>query len=543
MSSRRPPLRRLGLRTFAALIPALLLLSCAPPRPRTVVLVTLDTLKTHYIDLYNSEAGLTPFLKELGDGGTVFEHAYTQVPLTLPAHTAMFTGTSPFSNGIMANGDIVPEELVTLAERFSEAGYSTAAFPALGVLQPQFQLTQGFDHVALWRDDPFRRAFRRAPDVVDDALEWLSSLTDEPAFLWVHLSDPHEPYHPSVPEPDVAIRVGDTIVAELELASRKTYQVTLEVPAEGADVVIEPIRVARRDDWPRTRLMVHHLALAGDSDDVGLEGPELSHRMRGPLTVRVENTRSAAAEVTLEIAGELRLPPKSQARANYAEEVQLLDRELARLRSELRQAGRADPLWMIVTDHGEGLFRHGMLGHSDGTWEDQLKLGWLIRGPGVPQRRVIGARAQRRRRTDAPRHRAPRALSSQRRGNLSRRLLLGRLRRPSRVVGLRPRARRRPRTRDGPLSMAHEGALDRASQAACVRPGVGSRRSRSAEHGRGRPSRRSSPPPARARAEAARGPRTRRVRSRRRCACSRASATSEDPVPRALALGDPRPGS
>lgn len=361
---------------------------CAPERPRTVVLVTLDTLKTHYVDLYNAEAGLTPFLLELGERGTVFDHAYTQVPLTLPAHTAMFTGTSPFANGIMANGDVVPEELDTVAERFRDAGYATAAFPALGVLQPQFQLTQGFDHVALWRDDPYRRAFRRAPDVVDDVLEWMSTQAPEsPAFLWVHLSDPHEPYHPRETEPDVALRLGDLTVAELELASRKTFRVTLEVPPGGVELIIDPIREARRDDWPRTRLMIHHLELGGETA-VSLDAPELSHRLRGPLAVSLENPLDRATGVTLEIAGELRLPPKSQARSNYADEVRLLDGELARLSSELQRAGRAEPLWLVVTDHGEGLFRHGMLGHSDGTWEDQLKLGWLISGPGVPVGRV-----------------------------------------------------------------------------------------------------------------------------------------------------------
>ncbi|MEM1250076.1 MAG: sulfatase-like hydrolase/transferase [Acidobacteriota bacterium] len=387
-SRRTRPASAQLLRLAACLSLTLALLSCGPQRPRTVVLVTLDTLKTHYIDLYNPDAGLTPFLKELGDAGTVFEHAYTQVPLTLPAHTAMFTGTSPFSNGVMANGDLVPEELVTLAERFRDAGYKTAAFPALGVLQPQFQLTQGFDHVALWRDDPFRRAFRRAPDVVDDALEWMAALTDEPAFLWIHLSDPHEPYHPVEPEPDVALRLGEVTVAELELASRKTFQVSVEVPPGGTDLQIEPIREARRDDWPRTRLMVHHLSLAESATGVRLEAPELSHRLRGPLSVRLDNDLDGPAAVTVEIAGELRLPPKSQARTNYAEEVQLLDRELSRLRDRLHASGRNDPLWMIVTDHGEGLFRHGMLGHSDGTWEDQLKLGWLIHGPEIPSLRV-----------------------------------------------------------------------------------------------------------------------------------------------------------
>jgi len=40
---------------------------------------------------------------------------------------------------------------------------------------------------------------RRGDQVVDEALKWLSRNSMCPFFVWVHLYDPHAPYHP--PEP------------------------------------------------------------------------------------------------------------------------------------------------------------------------------------------------------------------------------------------------------------------------------------------------------------------------------------------------------
>src|SRR5207244_12848870 len=40
---------------------------------------------------------------------------------------------------------------------------------------------------------------RRCPSaqvIVEHACEWLSGIAGKPFFLWLHLMDPHSPYHP-----------------------------------------------------------------------------------------------------------------------------------------------------------------------------------------------------------------------------------------------------------------------------------------------------------------------------------------------------------
>lgn len=169
-----------------------------------VLLITLDTLRADRIGCYGSTTARTPAMDALAAGGVRFEQALCQVPLTLPSHVSLLTGTYPAVNGVRANGVLLADaDVPTLAERFKSAGYRTGAFVGAFVLDARFGLDRGFDHY----DDDLRdvravsgEALERGGDrVCDAALAWLDEQSPGPFFAWVHLYDPHAPYAP--PEP------------------------------------------------------------------------------------------------------------------------------------------------------------------------------------------------------------------------------------------------------------------------------------------------------------------------------------------------------
>ena len=176
----------------------------ARPQPPSVLLVTLDTTRADRLGPYGYALADTPTLDRLADEGVVFENATSSCPLTIPSHASIFTGRFPPSHGVRDNGDFVlgPDQ-VTLAERFAEAGYWTAAFTSAFPTQRRWGFGQGFE--LYW--DPLERLptqldwrdQRRAGEVIDDALAMLDQAGDRPAFVWVHLFDAHWPYEP--PEP------------------------------------------------------------------------------------------------------------------------------------------------------------------------------------------------------------------------------------------------------------------------------------------------------------------------------------------------------
>lgn len=180
----------------------------APATPRSVLLVTIDTLRADRVG-----RGIAPALDALAAGGLHFTNARTTAPLTLPAHTTILTGLPPTAHGVHDNGVVLAGGTPTLATALRGAGYRTAAFVGAYVLDRRFGLGAGFevydDRIA--RDaaaDARLEAERPAGAVVDPALAWLERAGPEPFLLWVHLYDPHAPYTPPADVPAIAGRGG-----------------------------------------------------------------------------------------------------------------------------------------------------------------------------------------------------------------------------------------------------------------------------------------------------------------------------------------------
>jgi arylsulfatase A-like enzyme/Tfp pilus assembly protein PilF len=175
-------------------------------RPLNVLIISIDTLRADRLGAYGYAKARTPALDALAARGARFERAFTVMPLTLPAHTSLFTGTFPAFHGVRDNGGFyVDEERDTLAELLAARGYRTGAVVAAFVLDGRWGLEQGFDtyydNFDLSKDVPPGMDMIQRPgrEVVDRSIEWLQSVGDAPFFAWVHLYDPHAPYE--APEP------------------------------------------------------------------------------------------------------------------------------------------------------------------------------------------------------------------------------------------------------------------------------------------------------------------------------------------------------
>jgi arylsulfatase A-like enzyme/Flp pilus assembly protein TadD len=169
-----------------------------------VLLVTLDTTRADRLGCYGYRGGKTPNLDALAAAGVLFQNAYAQVPLTLPSHCSIMTGTTPLSHGVHNNGSyVLAPERTTLAEMLKARGYRTAAFVASFSVDSRFGLDQGFDLY----DDNFQPGLpmkpvnseRPADAVATLSTAWLDGRAGEPFFAWVHFFDPHLPYRPPAP--------------------------------------------------------------------------------------------------------------------------------------------------------------------------------------------------------------------------------------------------------------------------------------------------------------------------------------------------------
>jgi choline-sulfatase len=199
---------------------ARILPGAAPAAPESVVLITLDTTRADRLSPYGFMNVSLPHLERLAGEGVVFDQATSVAPMTLPAHTSLFTGLLPPRHGVRDNADQpLAETETTLAEILRARGLRTGAFVGSVVLDPLRGLKQGFDEyqgVHSTGRNALAVRQRRADAVVDDALRWLGAAAGPPSFLWVHLYDAHVPYDP--PEPYASIYGHNPYVGEIAFA-------------------------------------------------------------------------------------------------------------------------------------------------------------------------------------------------------------------------------------------------------------------------------------------------------------------------------------
>src|SRR5436309_14527382 len=94
-----PPFKRLVFVLISAICASAPAAPSAHPQPN-VVFITIDTLRADHLGCYGYKQIRTPNIDALAAHSVRFERAYTPVPVTLPAHTAIFTGTYPTLSGM-----------------------------------------------------------------------------------------------------------------------------------------------------------------------------------------------------------------------------------------------------------------------------------------------------------------------------------------------------------------------------------------------------------------------------------------------------------
>ena len=191
-----------GARVLLSLVP-LLGAGCgrstraAPPSP--VVVISVDTLRADHLPVYGYRGVQTPSIDAIARDSTIFDNAYSNVPLTLPSHAALLTGLLPFENGVRDNiGFRLAPERQSLASLLRAASYATGAAVSSYVLRADRGLAAGFDS---YDDSMPETPTRERPGLESAAAlaKWAENVRGRPLFLFLHIYEPHTPYKP--PEP------------------------------------------------------------------------------------------------------------------------------------------------------------------------------------------------------------------------------------------------------------------------------------------------------------------------------------------------------
>jgi hypothetical protein len=113
------------------------------PAIERIILISIDTCRADHVGAYGYTGPTTPNIDALAAEATLFENTLSPVPLTLPAHSTMLTGTIPPFHGVHHNIDYrLADSNVTLAEILGANGFETGAIVSAFVLDAAFGLAQ-----------------------------------------------------------------------------------------------------------------------------------------------------------------------------------------------------------------------------------------------------------------------------------------------------------------------------------------------------------------------------------------------------------------
>jgi arylsulfatase A-like enzyme len=296
----------------------------ALPPPDRVFLITIDTLRPDHLDFHGYVRPTTPFLSGLAKAGQLFDNAYTACNNTNPAHASLFTGLHLPQHGVMYNGqDSLSQLIHTLPELFHEHGYASAGFASVLWMQlfgPRYQHFQTYQG-KYKQANATRVPYYQANETVDNVLAWTKDKTADDKFLtWVHVYDPH----------DAKIREDGPVYHAPEEFNRQM------APASAEE------RKRLLDHWVNTQKKSYAGFPWNGNEDAFVAW-----------------------------------------NCGYDAEIAFVDRELERLYRDCERRGLTkNSLWIITSDHGEGLGSHGYQGHGMNIYQEQLRVPLFFYTPG-----------------------------------------------------------------------------------------------------------------------------------------------------------------
>jgi arylsulfatase A-like enzyme len=353
-------------------------------------MIVVDTLRADHIGVYGADIA-TPNVDRLAATGVTFAQAYAHIPITGPSHSSLFTSLLPFEHGVHNNGQILDERFRTLAEILRDDGHSTAAVVSLGVLKQKFEIGRGFD---VYRDDFGHDWMKDAGQVNREVFEILEDEFEEPFFLWVHYSDPHEPYTPpNLEYAQIPLVLNGKPIGVLTAGGRgQTFDIELQ-PG------VNRLRFGDPGEHRSRNFRLTNIRLGNRSIEVRPPVEWFTREKRVgrpsfqgtlPATVELVNPDPEARRAVLETACK-RVLTREEIVERYGLEVEYVDQQIGLLLSRMSELGMLeDTLVVFTSDHGEGLGDHNHIGHISQLYDSLLRVPLILSAPGwLPEGAVI----------------------------------------------------------------------------------------------------------------------------------------------------------
>ncbi len=354
-------------------------------RNYNVIIFTLDTTRADYIDTGQGAKAKTPVLKNIAKNSIVCKNAYTVIPITMPSHTSIFTGRLPYETGVFNNGENYEKQLPTLAEIFKKKGYETGAVISLGVLLKEHKLNKGFDYYSDDFSSAFPSYFLNAETITKRGLSLLKKFKTKKFFLWLHYSDPHEPYAPPYLKRMIHIWLNQKLIAIFNLYNVTPMTVKLDLNKGKNTIFLTRLKYLR--GFLAYPLKIKDLKILAKEDTIKLNfyntkiyNDKKLLLLNNKSYIEIFSPKKQTVTISFNMGPNLIESFKTKL---YRKEVEYMDYKIGEIIGFLKKNKLYKKTVLIfVGDHGEGLGEYrGNFGHIHFLRPQYIKVPLFLKLP------------------------------------------------------------------------------------------------------------------------------------------------------------------
>ncbi len=312
------------------------------PRPN-IVFILIDTLRADHLPIYGYSRQTAPRLSALAQQATTFTQMYAQSSSTRPSVATLFTSLYPSTHQVHYERDFIPDSLTLMAEVLRAGGYRTFGASSNANVSPTFGYSQGFEEFRVWKtESPFRLT--------------LLGRTAEDAL------GPHT--------------LGQLLQERTDIVPQASAITDMTLDWVG------------RHASERMFLYVHYI----DPHDPYRPPPPFDQTF--DYTKQPQRRAGGVDPVTL-LGPNRNAEQVARTLDQYDGEILYTDGEMGRLLDRLEAMGvLKDAIVIVTADHGEEFYEHGKNSHGRSTYEEVLRVPFLVQWPGkVPAGRAYEATA------------------------------------------------------------------------------------------------------------------------------------------------------
>lgn len=359
-------------------------------RRPNVLCICVDEMRADHMACSGNPTVATPAIDSLATTGTVFDRAYCNNPICMPARATMFTGLLPRDHGLRINGQSLRADLPTLPAAMAGAGYRTHAAGKL--------------HLTPWVPNHEPPDPQRFPECLQYWNRGDITLFPEPyygfqsvTFVGGHTGYACGPYIKWLESrggrrEQLGAKAGRPSRSGTKDAYYMNLPESLHYNRFIAEDTIRMIEDSAESDQPL-------FCWTSFPDPHGIMAPpreywDMYHLDKIELPPRAENETERLPEAFRRVlAGELRPNginnadiTDDQLRENIALTYAMIthtDKEIGRILDALDRSGQRDNTIIVFTaDHGDMMGDHGLLWKAFYTFEGCIRLPMIVSAPG-----------------------------------------------------------------------------------------------------------------------------------------------------------------